>query len=159
MINREPVTANMMDPKVQREALLMAVILVAHVKSCFICTRLLYCSGHTETRKQIMFLWRCTWADYLTWFIAPRCWWDQRPVMNIQMRCSICVGEIIGKLQKHAGFSLKPGWNHVKCRTEWLAEIPILKLKWDLLPALLKKKNLSQPVGIISCWQNPVSAE
>ncbi len=65
----------------------------------------------------IMFLQQGTSTEYLTWYIAPRCRWDQRPLhspaMNIQMRCSICVGEIIGKLQMHAGFSLKPAGNHV----------------------------------------------
>lgn len=104
--------------------------------------------------KQITSSHRCTSAKYLTWYIAPRCYWDQRPprspVMNIQMRCSICVGEIIGKLQKRAGFSLKPRWNRVTHQPEWLAEIPRPKLKWDILPAPLEggeKKNLKS-----ACW-------
>lgn len=92
--------------------------------------------------KQITSSHQCTSAKYLTWYIAPRCYWDQRPlrspVMNIQMRCSICVGEIIGKLQKQAGFSLKPCWNRVTHQPEWLAEIPSPKLKWDILPAPLE---------------------
>lgn len=70
--------------------------------------------------------------------------------MNIQMRCSICVGEIIGKLQKWAGFSPKPRWNRVTHQPEWLAEIPRPKLKWDILPAPLEggeKKNLKS-----ACW-------
>lgn len=47
--------------------------------------------------EQIISLQRCTSSECLTWYIAAG------TVMNILIRCSICVGEVIGKLLERAG--------------------------------------------------------
>lgn len=109
--------------------------------------------------KQITSSHRCTSAKYLTWYIAPRCYWDQRPHEYSNEMFNLCwrdywkateVSRILPKASLKSCYA--PAW-----MTCWDTKTTI---KVGYPPRSLrggrKKKTWSQPVGILSRRQNPI---